>query len=351
MGKEAKLGVAVIALLLLTLGAVATWRLIRADEQANPDSAAVEEAADADREGASPTVDDAGQPEDPQPEAERRQSAAALLRRAAGANTDSRKPTVLSPQAGAAEQETADFDAAKWEDLAEARTADAAGVPPDVPAQRSYMPSTESPTVAEPHEQYGQAVADDSSGAEQGESRYGRYHRSTDPFPQRPRDSGGESREETETIQPTPPVPDETTENNFSYRERRRSLDQGQPNDRPSNRWSTGHSADAPPDKAAAQSSPVQSSSATARIHVASSGRGERSPDGTYEVQPNDNFWKISEKLYGTGGYFKALVAHNRDRVERPDRLQVGQVLDAPDVAELEADHPDLCPKPEHRYV
>ena len=50
-----------------------------------------------------------------------------------------------------------------------------------------------------------------------------------------------------------------------------------------------------------------------------------RRDDGTYKVRPNDNFWSISEKLYGTGAYFKALAEANRDRSSRDDHLRVGR--------------------------
>ncbi len=74
-----------------------------------------------------------------------------------------------------------------------------------------------------------------------------------------------------------------------------------------------------------------------------------RSSNGEYEVQPNDSFWVISEKLYGTGAYFKALAEHNRNRVDRDDRLAVGDVISAPGVAELEEAFPELCPKASRR--
>jgi nucleoid-associated protein YgaU len=77
-----------------------------------------------------------------------------------------------------------------------------------------------------------------------------------------------------------------------------------------------------------------------------SSGRRD---DGTYKVRPNDNFWTISERLYGTGAYFKALAEMNRDRSSRDDHLRVGTVLQAPTVDELEKNYPDLCPKANHR--
>ena len=67
---------------------------------------------------------------------------------------------------------------------------------------------------------------------------------------------------------------------------------------------------------------------------------------GEYKVQPNDSYWVISQKLYGVGGYFKALAEHNLDRVPQADRLAVGDVILAPTVSELEKAYPGLCPKP-----
>jgi nucleoid-associated protein YgaU len=66
---------------------------------------------------------------------------------------------------------------------------------------------------------------------------------------------------------------------------------------------------------------------------------------GQYIVQPNDNYWTVSEKVYGTGGYFKAIYEHNRRQHSQSDRLQVGDALDVPDVAVLQQAYPDLCPK------
>jgi len=71
--------------------------------------------------------------------------------------------------------------------------------------------------------------------------------------------------------------------------------------------------------------------------------------DGTYVVQPGDSYWVISERLYGTSAYFRALEHHNRAKTPEKDRLQMGDTILAPDVAELEKAYPDMCPKPEHR--
>lgn len=77
--------------------------------------------------------------------------------------------------------------------------------------------------------------------------------------------------------------------------------------------------------------------------------RVARRDDGKYEVQPNDSYWTISERLYGTGAYFKALAEQNRGNGSADERLRPGELIVAPTVAELEKSFPDLCPKPSRR--
>jgi nucleoid-associated protein YgaU len=67
--------------------------------------------------------------------------------------------------------------------------------------------------------------------------------------------------------------------------------------------------------------------------------------NGMYTVQPNDTLWSISEKVYGTGGYFKAIAAHNRQNLPRSDQLTVGAQVAVPTADELEEAYPELCPK------
>lgn len=69
----------------------------------------------------------------------------------------------------------------------------------------------------------------------------------------------------------------------------------------------------------------------------------------TYTVQPNDNYWKISEKVYGTGAYFQALAEQNRKKIPDESRLRPGDTISIPPVGELEKKYADLCPKPSHR--
>jgi nucleoid-associated protein YgaU len=65
-----------------------------------------------------------------------------------------------------------------------------------------------------------------------------------------------------------------------------------------------------------------------------------------YAVQPNDSYWTISEKAYGTGAFFKALYQYNRKKRKDADDLHVGQTLLVPDENVLRRSYPDLCPKP-----
>lgn len=73
--------------------------------------------------------------------------------------------------------------------------------------------------------------------------------------------------------------------------------------------------------------------------------------DGLYTVQPGDSLWSVSEAVYGTGGYFKALAAHNRAMLPKTDKLTVGSQLSVPPVDDLQRDYPSLCPRPRKSAV
>jgi nucleoid-associated protein YgaU len=69
-------------------------------------------------------------------------------------------------------------------------------------------------------------------------------------------------------------------------------------------------------------------------------------PSGdTYRVQPEDNFWKISRKQYGTARYYQALMRYNQDRVPDPQKLRPGTQILTPSAAVLEQRFPDLIEK------
>lgn len=65
----------------------------------------------------------------------------------------------------------------------------------------------------------------------------------------------------------------------------------------------------------------------------------------SYVAVPNDNYWTISEKVYGTGAYFKAIQEHNRDRYPDDGPIHVGDAIRVPAQEVLEQTYPELCPK------
>ncbi len=71
--------------------------------------------------------------------------------------------------------------------------------------------------------------------------------------------------------------------------------------------------------------------------------------DGKYTTQPNDNFFTISKKVYGSGAYFEALAEYNKDQYPKADQIRIGDTVQTPPAETLESRYPQLCPKPEHR--
>ncbi len=116
----------------------------------------------------------------------------------------------------------------------------------------------------------------------------------------------------------------------------------------------TGPSAQSPPGSPLSSSPSYTTPSGLGQAAAVPASRGPagenlRSADGTYEVRPNDSYWTISQRLYGTGAFFKALAQHNRLKHPHADRLRVGDTILAPTEEELTDWYPDLCPRPEHR--
>ena len=67
------------------------------------------------------------------------------------------------------------------------------------------------------------------------------------------------------------------------------------------------------------------------------------SPAGeSYRVAPDDTFWKISRKQYGTARYFQALARHNQERVPDPTKLRPGTLISTPPAAVLEQRYSEL---------
>ncbi len=82
-----------------------------------------------------------------------------------------------------------------------------------------------------------------------------------------------------------------------------------------------------------------------ARSESAAASSGGPAGD-TYRVAPDDNFWKISRKQYGTARYYQALMRYNQDRVPDPQKLRPGTQILTPPAAVLEQRFPDLIEKP-----
>jgi nucleoid-associated protein YgaU len=65
----------------------------------------------------------------------------------------------------------------------------------------------------------------------------------------------------------------------------------------------------------------------------------------SYTVVPNDNFWAISRKQYGSGRYFAALAKHNHARIPDPQKLRAGMQVSTPPASVLEELYPELIDK------
>ena len=68
-------------------------------------------------------------------------------------------------------------------------------------------------------------------------------------------------------------------------------------------------------------------------------------PGDTYNIEPNDNFWTISRKKYGTGRYFMALSQHNLKVIPDPQKMKPGVTIATPPAAELERTYSTLIPQ------
>lgn len=69
--------------------------------------------------------------------------------------------------------------------------------------------------------------------------------------------------------------------------------------------------------------------------------------ESTERILSNDSFWLISQRAYGTGGYFRALFEHNKTRYPHPDQLPPGDEVDVPAIEQLHRLYPELCPRDE----
>jgi len=100
--------------------------------------------------------------------------------------------------------------------------------------------------------------------------------------------------------------------------------------------------------RSAASSPPDGSLSQSGRM---AAGGGAVSPVGTtsdagdyYVVQPQDNFWTISRKKYGTSRYFQALAEVNKSRIPDPARMRPGMKVSTPAAEILEERYGQFLP-------
>lgn len=65
-------------------------------------------------------------------------------------------------------------------------------------------------------------------------------------------------------------------------------------------------------------------------IAGASSGSGSNASGGSYTVVRGDSLWKIAEKTYGSGSFWKKIYKANTDRISDPDLIYPDQELVLP---------------------
>ena len=65
---------------------------------------------------------------------------------------------------------------------------------------------------------------------------------------------------------------------------------------------------------------------------------------GEYTIRPNDNYWRISRKVYGTARYFAALARHNEAIIPDPKHMKPGLKISTPPKEQLEQQYRNLLP-------
>jgi nucleoid-associated protein YgaU len=78
-----------------------------------------------------------------------------------------------------------------------------------------------------------------------------------------------------------------------------------------------------------AESAAVGDTSAAAEASHSDEGQAT-SEANTHTVVSGDTLWKIAEHYYGKGNDYMKIFAANRDQLDDPDKIQVGQVLQIP---------------------
>lgn len=68
----------------------------------------------------------------------------------------------------------------------------------------------------------------------------------------------------------------------------------------------------------------------SSRAIGAAAGGGQGSTGQTYEVKSGDNLSKISKQFYGDANEYMRIFYANRDKLNDPDKIQIGQQLTIP---------------------
>ena len=68
----------------------------------------------------------------------------------------------------------------------------------------------------------------------------------------------------------------------------------------------------------------------SSRAMGAAAGGGQGAGGQTYEVKSGDNLSKISKQFYGDASEYMRIFYANRDKLNDPDKIQVGQKLNIP---------------------
>lgn len=68
----------------------------------------------------------------------------------------------------------------------------------------------------------------------------------------------------------------------------------------------------------------------SSRAVGAAAGGGQGSGNQTYEVKSGDNLSKISKQFYGDANEYMRIFYANRDKLNDPDKIQIGQQLVIP---------------------
>lgn len=75
----------------------------------------------------------------------------------------------------------------------------------------------------------------------------------------------------------------------------------------------------------------VNATAQTPRTQTAGAGIGGGQSTRNYTVQAGDTLSKISKQFYGNANQYNKIFEANRDKLQSPDRIQVGQELVIPD--------------------